>query len=197
MDLKIKLEKYLQNFKVLTPAEISKIVDATIIESHKKGTVLLREGQTSSNCYMVVEGVLREYMLVDGAEKSTGFYLEGETRTSYSKEGKDMPSKHYLECMEDCVVTVSNQNFEEDLRILIPRLDSIIQQVAKEKLGQAKEELSTFISSSPMELYLNLLKQRPSLIERVPQHQIASYLGITPESLSRIRKRIQEKKTQV
>ncbi len=194
MDLKSKLEQYLQCFKVLTPAEISKIVDATIIESHKKGTVLIREGQTSSNCYMVVEGILREYILIDGVEKSTGFYLEGETRTSYSQEGKDMPSRHYLECMEDCVVTVSNQGFEEGLRLLIPRLDAIIQQVAKDKLGQAKEELSTFISSSPKERYLQLLEKRPGLIERVPQHQIASYLGITPESLSRIRKRIQVEK---
>jgi hypothetical protein len=59
--------------------------------------------------------------------------------------------------------------------------------------GKAQEEHSLFIISSPEERYLNLLENRPKLLNRVPQHQIASYLVIKPESLSRIRKRIVSK----
>jgi len=59
--------------------------------------------------------------------------------------------------------------------------------------NETKESFDAFKNSTPKERYLHLLKTRPELIQRVPQHQIASYLGVTPESLSRIRKRISEK----
>jgi CRP-like cAMP-binding protein len=63
----------------------------------------------------------------------------------------------------------------------------------EQDLGKANENLDAFITSSPEERYLNLLDKRPELLQRVPQHQIASYLGMTPESLSRIRKRVSKK----
>lgn len=60
----------------------------------------------------------------------------------------------------------------------------------EEEMGKSHDRLSSYILSSPEERYLDLLKTRPELLERVPQYQLASYLGVTPESLSRIRKRI-------
>lgn len=59
-------------------------------------------------------------------------------------------------------------------------------------LGEMQDQIGEFISSSPEERYKTVLRKRPLLIDRVPQHQLASYLGMTPESLSRIRKRIKE-----
>src|SRR5690554_5353888 len=117
--------------------------------------MLLKEGQVQTQCYMIVEGCIREYTLLDGEEKTTGFYTEGDKITSYSSEGKDIPSKHFLECVEDCVLTISTQNFEDDLRKLVPRLDAIIQEIAKEQLGNNKDQWTTFISSSPEERYKN------------------------------------------
>ena len=67
------------------------------------------------------------------------------------------------------------------------------QNVTIEKINDAKDEWSQFITSSPEERYLNLLETKPSLLNRVPQHQIASYLGMKPQSLSRIRKRLMNK----
>ena len=193
MEVKEKLEKHLQSLQVLTQEEIRIILQASVVESYEKGAMLSKKGQLQTKCYMVVEGCIREYTIADGEEKTTAFYTEGDKITSYTSEGKDVPAKHNLECAEDCILTVSNQNFEDELRKLVPRLDAIIQQVAKEQLGKSKDEYTTFVSSSPEERYINLLENRPALFNRVPQHQIASYLGIKPESLSRIRKRIHAK----
>ncbi|MFK7931887.1 MAG: Crp/Fnr family transcriptional regulator [Saprospiraceae bacterium] len=193
MNLKEKVRAIVSRIEILTKEEIETIVDITIVESFKKGTTLLRAGQIPTKCYMVLEGCLREYQIVDGDEKSTAFYTEGEKCTSYVNNGRGVTSNHYWECVEDCVLTISHQEFEDQLRALVPRLDAIVTHVAKEKLNQAKEEWSHFIASSPEERYLNLLEHRANLLNRVPHHQIASYLGMKPQSLSRIRKRTLEK----
>ena len=141
---------------------------------------------------MVVEGCIREYLIKNGEEVSTGFYKESETLNPPSKEA--IHSKHYWECAEDCILTISNQAYEDELRLLIPRLDDVFQNIAISKLNQAKEEWSQFISSSPEERYLNLIATKPDLFDRIPHHQISSYLGMKPQSLSRIRKRLLDQK---
>ncbi len=188
MNSKEKIRELISKFPILTKEEVDLIVDKTIVKEYKKGELLLREGQIPKHCYMVVEGCIREYLIKDGDEKSTGFYIESETVNPPSKE--QIPSKHYWECTEDCVLTISGQAYEDELRELIPRLGDIFQNIAIGKLNQAKEEWSQFISSSPEERYLNLLDTKPDLLNRIPHHQIASYLGMKPQSLSRIRKRL-------
>lgn len=193
MEIRQILESHLCDLQVLSPEEVQVILEATIVRKYKEGEMLLKVGQTQTECYMILIGCIREYIIHDGEDKTTAFYTEGDKITSYSSEGKNSTSKHYLECVEDCVVTVSSGSFEDELRKLIPRLDAIIQQIAKEQLGKSKDEFTSFVSSSPEERYQNLLKNKPTLFNRVPQHQIASYLGVKPESLSRIRRRIHAK----
>jgi len=192
MNLKEKIRSMLSNFEMLSRQEIELIVEKTIVDEFKKGKILLKEGQVPSKCYMVVEGCVREYLIKDGEEISTAFFTEGDTFTPPSR--KNSPSNHYWECVEDCILTISNKSFEVEIRAAIPRLDSVFQEIAIEKINKSKEEWSQFISSSPEERYLNLLETKPQLLERVPHHQIASYLGIKPQSLSRIRKRILDQK---
>lgn len=193
METQQVLENHLCNLKVLTPEEIQVIQEATIVRKYKKGEMLLKEGQTQTECYMILVGCIREYIIDNGGDKTTAFYTEGDKITSYSSEGKNIASKHYLECVEDCIITVSSQNFEDELRKLVPRMDAIIQQIAKEQLGKNKDEFTTYVASSPEERYQKLLDTKPTLFNRVPQYQIASFLGVKPESLSRIRKRIHTK----
>lgn len=192
MDLKEKIRAMISNFKILNKEEIEVIVETTIVDEFKKGTLLLKEGQIPTKCYMVVEGCVREYIIKDGEEKSTAFFTEGDTFTPHAHDSK--PSKHYWECVEDCVLTISNKSYEEEIRAALPRLDAVFQEIAIEKINRAKEEWSQFVTSSPEERYLYLLETKPYLLNRVPHHQIASYLGIKPESLSRIRKRLVNKK---
>lgn len=193
MSLEEKIRVLISNFKILNEEEVEIIIEKTIVDEFKKGSILLKEGQIPTKCYMVVEGCVREYLIKDGEEKSTAFFMEGDTFTPHSRDSK--PSKHYWECVEDCILTISNQSFEEEIRAALPRLDVVFQKIAIEKINNAKEEWSQFVTSSPEERYLNLLETKPVLLNRIPQHQIASYLGMKPQSLSRIRKRLVNKKS--
>lgn len=74
-----------------------------------------------------------------------------------------------------------------------PKLLEITRNIMEQDFGKTQEAFSRFISASPEERYLQLMESRPELFQRVPQHQIASYLGMTAESLSRIRKRTAKK----
>jgi len=191
MEVQDKIRAIISKVEFLKKDEIELVIKKTIVDIFKKGDVLLKEGQIPKRCYMVVEGCIREYLIKDGEEITTAFFLEGDTFTPSTENSK--PSKHYLECAEDCILTISNKSFEEELRKEIPRLDAIFQEFAIEKINMAKDQWSQFVSSTPEERYLNLLETKPCLLDRVPHHQIASYLGMKPQSLSRIRKRIQNK----
>jgi len=191
MNLKEKIRSLISKIGILNKQEIELILEKTLIDTFEKGTLLLKEGQIPRKCYMVVEGCVREYLLKDGEEKSTAFFTEGDTFTPHANDSK--PSKYYWECAEDCVLTISNNGFVEEIRAALPRLDSVFQQIAIAKINDAKDEWSQFITSSPEERFLNLLQTKPHLLTRIPQHQIASYLGMKPQSLSRIRKRLANK----
>lgn len=184
------LRGFIKQFGMLTDDEIDIIVDNANIQSYKKGTVLLREGQVARECYFVLKGLVREYYIKDGEEKSTNFYTEMEPVNSFTSHTEGKPSKHFLVCAEDCVLTVGTDSLEQEMCRRIPRLESIIRQEVENNTGKMQDHMANFITSSAEERYMQLMEERPGLLNRVPQHQIASYLGVTPESLSRIRKRL-------
>ncbi|MCB9063541.1 MAG: Crp/Fnr family transcriptional regulator [Chitinophagales bacterium] len=175
---------------MLTNEEREIIVDNTNIREYKKGDVILREGQMAKECYMVLKGLIREYYIVDGEEKTTNFFMEMEPVNSFSSRKNNKPSKHFLVCAEDCAVTVSTNSLEAEMCRLIPRLESIIRDAVEKETGKMQEEMANFITTSPEDRYTQLMNEKPELLNRVPQHQIASYLGVKPETLSRIRKRL-------
>ncbi|NJC25614.1 Crp/Fnr family transcriptional regulator [Neolewinella antarctica] len=191
MNLEEKIRAQISKIPFLNKEEIETIVEKTIVRAFNEGTVLLRQGQIPTKCYLVVEGCVREYLTADGEEKTTAFFTQGESFTPFAKDGK--PSEYTWECAVDCVLTVSNEEYEQEIRAALPRLDAVFQQMAIGKINEAKEALTRFANSSPEERYLNLLETKPGLLGVVPQHQIASYLGIKPQSLSRIRKRLMSK----
>ena len=195
MTAREKVRVILDRFTYLTLEEKNILVDETIIEEKNKGDILLRQGQVPSKCFMVVEGCIREYTIRNGVERTTGFFTEGDhiTRHTYN-EGND-PSDHFLECLEDSVITVSDRKMEKRLGELLPRMATVAPEFIVEELKKAKSEWTDFVTSSPEERYTQLMETRPSLFHRVPHHQIASYLGMKPQSLSRIRKRVFEKET--
>ncbi len=192
--MKEEFRKFVESFPFLRNEEIDIIVENTKLWKYEKGTLLLREGEVATSCYAVVRGCVREYYIKDGVEKTTAFYTEGQPVNSFSSYSNGIPSKHYLECMEDCILTVGNESLVNEMCERIPRLMEFIKIEVERGAGTLQEKMATFMTSSPEERYLNLLETNPNLINRVPQHQIASYLGVTPESLSRIKKRVQLKK---
>ncbi len=185
-----EVRKFVANFEMLTPEEVDIIVDNTNIREYKKGDFILREGQMAKECYMVLKGLVREYYIVDGEEKTTNFFSEMEPVNSFSSRKNNIASKHFLVCAEDCAVTVSTNSLEAEMCALIPRLGGIIRDAVEKETGKMQDEMAKFITSTPEDRYKDLVENRPELLNRVPQHQIASYLGVKPETLSRIRKRM-------
>ncbi len=190
-----EIVKYLSKYIPVTRELEEEIGKIEFIRSYKKGTFLLREGKISNECYFIIKGCIRSYYIKDGDEKTTEFYTE-EQAAIPSAYGKKTPSEHYLECVEDTIAGVGTPELEAEMYLKFPQIESLNRALGEAIMANYIDSFAEFKMASPEERYLNLLKTRPGLIQRVPQHQIASYLGIKPESLSRIRKRTANKKNQ-
>lgn len=192
-EMKKEFRAFISNFPFLNAEETDIIVDNTVLLEAKKGTILLKDGNVCKECYAVIKGCLREYYLKDGLDKTTAFFTKGQPVNSFSSYTNQVPSKHFLECSEDCLLTVGNQSLVEQMCQRIPRLSEFIKNEVEKDAGALQERMATFMISSPEERFVNLMETNPGLMNRVPQHQIASYIGVTPESFSRIKKRAYQK----
>jgi CRP-like cAMP-binding protein len=183
---------FLSKYVSLTDDEKNAIVSLDIFRSVKKGTILLKEGQKSQDSYFVLKGCFRTYYVIDGEEKTTAFYTEMEVLTPHCVISKT-PSEYYISCIEDTILTVSNPDMEPEMFKKFPKFETLCRILSEDLLAKQQINFDEFKISSPEQRYLNLLQKRPDLVQRVPQHQLASYLGIKPQSLSRLRARIFEK----
>ncbi|MDW7692650.1 Crp/Fnr family transcriptional regulator [Flammeovirgaceae bacterium SG7u.111] len=188
-----KILKHLSKYTVITKEIKTAISESISIKTFKKGSTLLKEGSISNNCYFLLKGCVRSYFLKNGEEKTIEFYTE-EQSVIPASYGTPIPSDYYIECLEDTIASVGNPILEKETFQKYPQLESLSRIIAETIIIKQQELFTQFKTSTPEERYLNLLKTRPNLIQRVHQHQIASYLGIKPESLSRIRKRTMGKK---
>lgn len=178
----------------LKPEEMQAVLGLVEIKRFEKGSLLLQEGQYAKECYYNVQGCIRQFYLKKGEEKTTFFYLEDQSVSSLNSTIADKPVDYYLECTEDTILAVMSHEKEEELYSRFPRFETLCRQGLERQIAVYHNMLMAYMTSSPEERYLNLLRDRPQLLDRVPQYQLASYLGVKPESLSRIRKRILTRK---
>lgn len=183
---------YISGYMPLSDGEKEAIMDLSIFKTFKKGTVLLKEGQCSNEGYFVLKGCIRCYYLIDGEEKTTAFYTESASFAPLCSVHKG-PSEHYVVCAEDVILAVSTPETEQIAFEKFPRFETLCRILSEERLAYNQASFDDFKTSSPEQRYLSLLKSRPELFQRIPQHQLASYLGITPQSLSRMRHRLLKK----
>ncbi|MBK7787247.1 MAG: Crp/Fnr family transcriptional regulator [Saprospiraceae bacterium] len=183
---------FISKYVTLTEEEKNAIISLDLFRTLKKGTILLKEGQYSKESYFVLKGCIRTYYLIDGEEKTTDFYTETETLSPPCVISRT-PSEYYVDCIEDCSLLISNSDMEEEVNSKFPKFEIMCRRLSEELLAKERLEFDEFRTSSPEQRYLSLLEKRQDLIQRVPQHQLASYLGITPQSLSRLRARILER----
>ncbi|PFU48226.1 cyclic nucleotide-binding protein [Bacillus cereus] len=187
------LMKYMTKHTTLSEEQQRIIVEELQIEEYKKGTVLLRQGDVPSKCYFVLKGCVRQHCIDEsGKEVTSNFYTEEQAIANFNHHKQDKSSPHTLTCLEDCIVVTGDLNSEKDMYKKYSQLEEMTRQMIEYNFGEVQEELTLFIASTPEERYKSLLQKRPHLIDRVPQYQLASYLGITPESLSRIKKRLKQ-----
>ena len=186
------LFNFLSKYIPLTEEEQNAILSLDIFHSIKKGTALLKEGQKTQENYFVLKGCIRKYYVIDGEEKTTAFYTEMEGLTPHCATN-NQHSEYFISCVEDSIILIATPEMEPVLFNKFPKFESLCRALSEDLLAKQQINFDEFKISSPEQRYLNLLQKRPDLIQRVPQHQLASYLGIKPQSLSRLRARIMEK----
>jgi len=175
-------------------ASISKKLEEVIlkysgIKTLTKESIVLREGQIADECFFILKGCVKKYFLIDGEEKITGFYTEGQVVTPASYTNRE-PSKYIISTLEETIALFGNPKSEKEAMEKHPELTEFINTITQKLMVNISDEFDNWVSNSPEDRYLLLVKNRPDIIQRVPQYQIANYLGIKPESLSRIRKRL-------
>lgn len=185
------LVRFMKKRTSLSDTEIKEMMKYMNVQTFEKGTILLKQGEVSSKCYFVLAGCIRQYSCTeDGKENTYNFFTEEQAVVMFKSYKQKMPSEYYLSCAETSTLLVGDFDSEEGMYDKFPKLKEITREMLESNLGEAQNEYALFVSSTPEERFLKLLEKRPGLIQRVPQHQLASYLGITPESLSRIKKRL-------
>jgi CRP-like cAMP-binding protein len=188
--MKTSLIRFASKYITLTQAEELALTQSIPVITYPRGTVLLEAGKALNVCYFILQGLVREYYIVDGEEITTAFYREEQPISSSEGFMHNKPSAYYLSCMEDCTVAVADFGLESDLYARFPKFETLTRILSEKILSENQDSFSRFKLQSPTERYQTLLREKPDLVQRVPQYQLAGYLGIKPETLSRIRRRM-------
>ncbi|MGL5683814.1 MAG: Crp/Fnr family transcriptional regulator [Marinifilaceae bacterium] len=152
-------------------------------------TVLLAEGTVSKKMYWVKKGALRMWFNKDGKDVTTQFFFEGQLVSSIHSFMNGSPSLFSIESIEHSKVLVIDKHVIDELMLVHPEMKDEVFNFVTERFQHYVELFLSRIKDSPQERYEELLRECPQVVQRVPQHYIASYLGITSVSLSRIRNR--------
>lgn len=165
---------------------------ANILEAtqFKKKDFLLKEGQICNKVSFINSGCIRLFYNVDGIENTVQFFFANSWYTDYASFLTGQSSIENMQALEDCELVQFKKEDLYKLFNLYPIFDRVGRVMAENAFLSLSQLNKMLTNEEPTERYLNLLKQRPDVVEKIPQHYIASYLGIKPESLSRIRKRI-------
>ncbi len=153
----------------------------------KRKTNLVRQGEISSQVYFVESGCLRQWYNYDGDDISVEFFLPGDIVGPFECMFWQQPAEMDLEAIVPSVVRSVSRNLLIDLLYETPESSRFLIEKLLTRLSDYQRRVIDTIKASPAERYDELVKSKPELLQIVPQHYIASYLGITPVSLSRIR----------
>ena len=152
-------------------------------------TILLQEGQISRTMFFIEKGCLRTWVNNDGKEITTQFFFEGDKVSSIESFRMNQPSLYTIESLEPCILqTISQTDFKTVLQHS-PEIKEEMQEHLFKRLLNAQKTFYSFLKNTPQQRYEELIEEHPHILQRIPQHYIASYLGITSVSLSRIRNR--------
>jgi len=188
-----ELVSYLARYITISRDLEDAFTKSSLTRMFKKGTILLRAGEPIGEAYFILKGCVRSYLLKDGVEKTIDFYIEEDSVLPIGY-GKTAPSSHFLECVEDTIAVVGTPDQEEKTLAQYPQLKEVCLAMTEVMAEKMQENLARYKTSNPEERYKYLIEKRPDLLQRIPQYQIASYLGVEPESLSRIRRRLSQSK---
>lgn len=156
-------------------------------------TELVSYDKRTDELFFLLKGCIRKYYIKDGEQITIYIMTENNFIGAFDSFVTGTKSKETIECLEPCEILILKRADLDRLYKEIPFMNEFVRKILEQTLIQFQQALTSFILDNPEERYTKLLAQNPEILQRVPQHMLATYLGITATSLSRIRKRILEK----
>lgn len=155
--------------------------------------MLTRQTEVCRHVSFVNKGLLRMFYLADGREICMGFVGENEYIAQYDSFITRQPSDGNIDALEDCeLINLSYQDMQ-DMYKAYPVFETFGRKIAEMLFIMVSSQTASLLTLSPEQRYQSLLQNQPSIVQRVPQYMIASFIGISPEHLSRIRKKMAER----
>ncbi len=191
---KEKLEVYLKIFKGLKAEDLQKVAPFAKAKSLKKEEVYIKEGEQKKKVAYIKSGLIRVFAVKEnGVEVTILLRKEDQFVASHHVLILEEPSRYYYQALEP--TELLEFEFDEIEKVLVqnPKFGKVRIYFLRQTLAESLNQLETFVLLSPEERYKEFINKNPDLLNRVPNKYIANLLGITPVSLSRIRKRIADK----
>lgn len=189
-----KFQLYLKDKLLITDEQARSITIGLKTKIIKKGTILLIPGDLKSENYFVNEGLLRCFSLDEkGKEHIIQFAPENWMISDRNSAVFNEPSIFYIDAIENSEVLIVPQHFFSEIQKSLPQILELNVMMLHNAIRFMQQRIQMLLSASAEERYLNFISLYPNLTLRVPQWMIASYLGIMPESLSRVRKGLAKK----
>lgn len=196
MDPLIAVENFrsqINNFVTLTDEEWDLFKQHINYRQLKKKALLAEEGKVCDEIGFIAQGSVRYFHMRDGVDITGYFSFDNEFVSSYKSYLKQEPSFNYIQTLEDSLIlTIKHKSWHEmlnDVRLAY-KIERFGRLIAEYYLCCYEDRVTAFITQTPEERYLKLMETGREILFRIPQHYVANFLGITPVSLSRIRKRV-------
>lgn len=182
---------YISLFKGIDPADLPGLINATQKRQLKPGDIYIREGEKSQRLAYIINGMIRCYHINEkGIESTVLLRWENQIVASYDSILWQKPSRFTYHALEQTSLLEVNYDILQQLLANKAVFEQARYHFLLDMLAQSLERLESFVLLTPEERYLQLIQDKPDLLQRVSDKHLATVLGITPVSLSRIRKRI-------
>ncbi len=185
-----KFVDQLSNYGKLNDEELFYLKKHSKIRFFIKNEIILREGNNLNNIYFIIDGCARLFYHVNGKDKTAFFYNEGNFIWPGTGLKHSVPTQKNFKTIEDSILIQINKDIIQKLINSSGNFEMIVRNAREKELIESQLLIEKFITLSPKERFLNLMETNSNLFQRVAQQHIASFLGISPESLSRIKKRV-------
>lgn len=191
MDYRNVLQAYIQNIVNADQDAVDAFINKMHLKSIAKKDIVLKEGQQSMDMYFIIKGSMRMYYINDkGVETNVEFGIENWWLGDMSSFLNNSPSKLNIQALEHTEVAIMDRQGMEALLKSHPVFERFFRIIISRHMGKIQERLLKMISANVEQNYLDFIDNYPDIFARVSQHHIASYLGCTPEFLSKIRAKL-------